>query len=97
MVMGGSPFWKNREAEFSADLTDGRSHCACGTRSRFVFFMPLLGAPQEVAEEGRPGVPPGNPLGIRRGVAASGCLYRKALGKGVAFPFLFEICADRRA
>jgi len=24
--------------------------------------MPLLGSPQEVAEEGRPGVPPGNPL-----------------------------------
>ena len=46
-----------------------------------LLWMPLLGTPQEGAEEGRPGVPPGDPLGSRRGVAASGFLCRQESGK----------------
>ena len=49
------------------------------------------------SQEGNPGVPPGNPLGIRRGVAASGCLCRQALGKDFCFPFLLEIYAKSGA
>jgi hypothetical protein len=57
--------------------------------------MPLLVARQEAAEETRPDVPSGTSLGIRRGVAASGFLYRKALGKVFAFPFCSKFVQTR--
>ena len=49
------------------------------------------------SQERNPGVPPGDPLGSRRGVAASGCLCRQALGKGFCRPVLLEICANMGA
>ena len=61
-------------------------------------FVTLLATRQEVSKKRAQAFPLGTPAalpqGIRRGVAASGCLYGQALGKSVCCPVLFEICAN---
>jgi hypothetical protein len=48
-------------------------------RVRGSLWMPLLGAPQEVAEERRPGVPPGNPLVSHRFTTNGGAVRSASL------------------
>jgi hypothetical protein len=66
-------------AIFFVFCTAGRAYSFA---PRGLFLMPLLGAPQEVAEEGRQGVPPWIPLGSRRGVAASGVFVPASAWQG---------------
>jgi hypothetical protein len=73
-----------------------RTLTLCFARVRGLLFMPFLCRSTKKGRKKRnPAEPLGASRGFRRGVAASGFLYRKALGKVFAFPFCSKFVQTR--
>jgi hypothetical protein len=73
-----------------------RSYCAPSSRAdRIACFCDTSCYAARSVQEARPGVPPGDPLACRRGVAASGFLCRQGSGKGffAAYSYIRSYCA----
>ena len=64
-----------------------RSYCAASRALSGLYLMPFLcHSTKKGRKKGNLDVPSKTSLGSRRGVAASGCLCRQALGKGFCCP-----------